>query len=135
MTAWLRLSRREEAWQTAEILILRHQLAILQRRQPRHPHSSPGVPDPDGAVLAAGGKPERQALAGHSETVQVLAVAQDGSSLASAGADGTVRIWDLSTGAALMALRVDDSLEHLAWTHSALVAAGRNGLYTLRPTS
>ena len=35
MTTWLRLSRREEAWQTAEIVILRHQLAVLQRRQPR----------------------------------------------------------------------------------------------------
>jgi putative transposase len=35
VTMWLRLSRREEAWQTAEILILRHQLAVLQRRQPR----------------------------------------------------------------------------------------------------
>jgi hypothetical protein len=33
--SWLRLSRREEAWQSAEILILRHQLAVLQRRQPR----------------------------------------------------------------------------------------------------
>jgi hypothetical protein len=31
----LRLSRREEMWKTAEILILRHQLAVLQRRQPR----------------------------------------------------------------------------------------------------
>ena len=38
MTKWLRLSRREEAWQTAEILILRHQLAVLRRRQPRRPH-------------------------------------------------------------------------------------------------
>ena len=37
VTSWLQLSRREEAWQTAEILILRHQLAILQRRQPRRP--------------------------------------------------------------------------------------------------
>ena len=37
MAAWLRLSRREEAWKTAEILILRHQLAVLQRRQPRRP--------------------------------------------------------------------------------------------------
>ncbi len=37
MTSWQRLSRREEAWQTAEILILRHQLAVLQRRQPRRP--------------------------------------------------------------------------------------------------
>jgi putative transposase len=35
VASWLRLSRREEAWKTAEILILRHQLAVLQRRQPR----------------------------------------------------------------------------------------------------
>ncbi len=35
--SWLRLSRREEAWKTAEILILRHQLAVLQRRQPGRP--------------------------------------------------------------------------------------------------
>src|SRR6266704_2241120 len=38
LAAWLRLSRREQAWQTAEILILRHQLAVLQRRQPRRPN-------------------------------------------------------------------------------------------------
>src|ERR1019366_1777707 len=37
LAAWLRLSRREETWKTAEILILRHQLAVLQRRQPRRP--------------------------------------------------------------------------------------------------
>ena len=37
LVAGLRLSRREEVWKTAEILILRHQLAILQRRQPRRP--------------------------------------------------------------------------------------------------
>jgi transposase len=35
--SWLRLSRREETWKTTEILILRHQLAVLQRRQPRRP--------------------------------------------------------------------------------------------------
>jgi|SRR6266536_909530 hypothetical protein len=33
----LRLSRREEMWKTAEILIMRHQLAVLQRRQPQRP--------------------------------------------------------------------------------------------------
>ena len=38
VASWLRLSRHEEAWQTAEILILRHQLAVLQRRQPRRPN-------------------------------------------------------------------------------------------------
>ena len=37
MASWLRLSRREETWRAAEILILRHQLAVLQRRQPRRP--------------------------------------------------------------------------------------------------
>jgi hypothetical protein len=37
LAAWLRLSWREETWKTAEILILRHQLAVLQRRQPRRP--------------------------------------------------------------------------------------------------
>ena len=35
--AWLRLSRREEAWKIAEIMILRHQVAVLRRRQPRRP--------------------------------------------------------------------------------------------------
>jgi hypothetical protein len=38
MAAWPRLSRREEAWRAAEILILRHQFAVLQRRQPRRPN-------------------------------------------------------------------------------------------------
>ena len=45
VAAWLRLSRREERWKTAEILILRHQLAILQRRQPR-PETELGGPGP-----------------------------------------------------------------------------------------
>ena len=38
LAAWLRLSRRDETWKTAEILILRHQLAVLQRRQPCRPN-------------------------------------------------------------------------------------------------
>jgi hypothetical protein len=49
VTSWLRLSQREEAWQTAEILILRRQLAVLQRRQPRRPN----VNWADRALLAA----------------------------------------------------------------------------------
>jgi len=36
-TSWLRLSRREETLRITEILILRHQLAVLQRRQPQRP--------------------------------------------------------------------------------------------------
>jgi putative transposase len=37
LAAGLGLSRREETWKTAEILILRHHLVILQRLQPRRP--------------------------------------------------------------------------------------------------
>jgi hypothetical protein len=37
VVAWLQLSRREEAWRITEILILRHQPAVLQRRQPCRP--------------------------------------------------------------------------------------------------
>jgi putative transposase len=49
VVSWLRLSQREESWKTAEILILRHQLAVLQRRQPRRPN----VNWADRALLAA----------------------------------------------------------------------------------
>ena len=34
---WLRLSRREETWKTAEILLLRHQVTVLQRHQACRP--------------------------------------------------------------------------------------------------
>jgi hypothetical protein len=37
LAAGLRLSRREEAWKKAEILILRHQLTALQHHQPCRP--------------------------------------------------------------------------------------------------
>jgi putative transposase len=48
VAAWLRLSQREEAWKTAEILILRHQLTVLQRR-----HRRPRLNWADRALLAA----------------------------------------------------------------------------------
>ena len=35
--AWLRLSRRPSAWKDAEILLLRHQLAVLQRQTAARP--------------------------------------------------------------------------------------------------
>jgi putative transposase len=47
--AWLRLSRREDASKTAEILILRHQLTVLQRRRPCRPRLNWA----DRALLAA----------------------------------------------------------------------------------
>jgi hypothetical protein len=40
MVGWLRLSRREDGWKTAKILLLHHQRAVLQRQAQR--------PRPDG---------------------------------------------------------------------------------------
>ena len=62
MTSWLRLSRREEAWKTAEILILRHQLAVLQRRQPHRPNLDWADRALLATLLAVIPKARRQAL-------------------------------------------------------------------------
>jgi hypothetical protein len=35
--SWMRLAHRQGAWKDAEILLLRHQLAVLQRQQVRKP--------------------------------------------------------------------------------------------------
>jgi hypothetical protein len=40
LCAWLRLSRREESWKTAEILLLRHQRIVLQRQVDARPKTS-----------------------------------------------------------------------------------------------
>jgi len=37
---WLRLSRRSESWKSAEILLLRHQLTVLQRQVDTRPKMS-----------------------------------------------------------------------------------------------
>ena len=49
VTVWLRLSRHKDARKTAEILILRHQLTVLQRQRP----CRPGLNWADRALLAA----------------------------------------------------------------------------------
>jgi hypothetical protein len=35
--SWIRVARRQGAWKDAEIMLLRHQLAILQRQQAHKP--------------------------------------------------------------------------------------------------
>ena len=61
LISWLRLSQREETWKTAEILILRHQLAVLERRQPRRPD----LDWADRALLAALARILPKALRAH----------------------------------------------------------------------
>jgi putative transposase len=67
VAAGLRLSHRGETWKTAEILILRHQLTIPQRRYPHRPKSQLGGPGParDPARRDTEGAPAQDAAAGH----------------------------------------------------------------------
>src|SRR5664279_4515315 len=58
-----------------------------------HLEASPPLPDAPATAL-------RRVLTGHTGGVRALAAAPDGSWLASADQDGTVRIWDPATGAA-----------------------------------
>jgi hypothetical protein len=60
--AWLRLSRRDEARKAAEILMLRHQLAVLQRRQPGRPKLNRADRAPLATLPGAIPKARRQAL-------------------------------------------------------------------------
>ena len=62
VAAGLRLSQREETWKTAEILILRHQVAVLQRRQPRRPNLDWADRALPATLLAVIPKARRQAL-------------------------------------------------------------------------
>jgi hypothetical protein len=67
LAAWPRVFHRDETWKTAEILILRHQLAVLQRRQPRRPNLNWADRAPDCGLLSLIPKaaPPRAAPAGH----------------------------------------------------------------------
>jgi putative transposase len=68
LAAWLRLSRREETWKTAEILILRHQLAsCVTSWRPAAPSGVPpeaelGGPGPAQALLGVIPKARRHGL-------------------------------------------------------------------------
>jgi WD40 repeat protein len=73
----------------------------------------------------------RHTLIGHTNSVRALAVAPDGSWLASAGHDGQIRIWDPTAGAPLSSLRVAGRLSHLLLAATTIVAAGDHGPYFL----
>ena len=73
----------------------------------------------------------RHTLTGHTRSVRALVVAPDGSWLASASNDKTVRIWAPATGALLTSLRVAGRLAKLALTSTTIAAAGEYGPYFL----
>ena len=59
---WLRLSRREETWKTAEILLLRHQLTVLRRHQACRPKLTWADPALLATLLGVIPKARRQRL-------------------------------------------------------------------------
>jgi hypothetical protein len=70
-------------------------------------------------------------LTSHTSWVGALAVAPDGTWLASASMDATVRIWDPTTSALLTSLRVAGRLFHLTLASTTITAAGEHGPYFL----
>jgi WD40 repeat protein len=106
----------------AQVLTADRKLPALLNKWP--------LPDLPGPAL-------RRTLGGHTGPVRAVAIAPDGIWLASAGLDGSVRIWDPATGGISALMRVDSRLQDCAWSPSSqsLAAAGSAGLYhfTFKP--
>ena len=64
--------------------------------------------------------------------MEAVAIAPDGSWLATGSADDTVRIWDPATGSGVASSRVSGPLAHLEWSGMILVAAGAFGPYIFK---
>jgi WD40 repeat protein len=72
-------------------------------------------------------------LAGHTDAVTALAVAPDGSWIATGGNDGTARIWDPATPQPQALMRVDGAISVCSWLGcNALAVGGSAGLYLFR---
>ncbi|WP_371484621.1 WD40 repeat domain-containing protein [Kitasatospora sp. NBC_00315] len=79
----------------------------------------------------------RRTVTGHTGTVHAVAISPDGQWLATAGNDGTARIWDRTDSRTIALLRLDGPLHACAWTPDGrgITVGGAHGLglYAFRP--
>ena len=83
-----------------------------------------------GAIVHAG---KCRTLSGHRHEVNGCAISPDGTLIASASEDKTLKIWEVSSGECLTTLHVDGALASCAWLPDGerLIATGAAGVYFL----
>jgi cytochrome c len=86
------------------------------------------------AIWRRGGEAPETVLAGHSAPVAALAVSPDGATLASAGWDGTVRLWPLAGGAPRVLEGHQQTVNGVAFTPDGrVVSAGYDATLRIWP--
>jgi WD40 repeat protein len=91
------------------------------------------IGDKTATLVGLGRSPSRKVLAGHFDRILAATVSPDGAMVATASADGTIRVWETATGQLLMVLRGHEGdVTGLAFSADNRMLASRGSDDTLR---